>query len=445
MLYQTLNFMGNGNGKEIIGLRGVVDLVDKIGPVPSSVVINGETGTGKELVAKRIHKISKRAGKFVAVNCAAIPEGLVESELFGHIKGAFTDAKADRVGAFEHADKGTIFLDEISDLPLYIQAKILRVLQEREVQPLGQNKNIPIDVRVIAASNKSLRAEVDASRFRADLYYRLSVLVIELPPLRERGKDEKRELINHFIAKYGQIKGDGATTVSGISDEALEVLLLHPWPGNVRELENVIERASVYCDGEKIYVVHLPTDPDNAIKETRIVQSNLTGNLEDVLKKLSIPDDGVVPFKDFARNKRRVFLEMCQKHTLHDICSAFCVEVVRAVIEGKFLGKRKMFCETYGFNFNAMSLWVFRNKDRSYFRDVLVPDELVSLGDAFQIDCARFKKFYDITRLVKLIIISTLREHYTYAEIRPKARGRGSNNVFDQTVDLLLAAELKDG
>ena len=214
--------------------------IEQMAPVTSTVLIEGESGTGKELVARGIHDLSPRRGKpFVAVNCAAIPDTLLESELFGHEKGAFTGADRRREGHFQLADGGTLFLDEVANLPFAIQATLLRVLQQREVQPLGGTVLVAVNVRIIAASNVPLQAEVRNGRFRPDLYYRLNEFIIPLPPLRGR-RDDVLPLANRFLAEASMEFG---RPVHAISEEATELLLRYPWPGNVRELRNVIRRA----------------------------------------------------------------------------------------------------------------------------------------------------------------------------------------------------------
>jgi DNA-binding NtrC family response regulator len=225
----------------------------------SSVLLQGESGTGKDLIAKAIHYASRRAdGPFVAINCAAIPSTLLESELFGYEKGAFTDAKARKEGLFEQAEGGTLFLDEIGELELGLQAKLLRVLEEGVFRRVGGLKDIPLDVRVVAASNRDLKAESEAGRFRLDLYYRLSVIQIDIPPLRERG-DDVLALADHYIKTLGaklQLK----QKIKELSDEAINVFKQYAWPGNVRELKNVIERALILEDADSITLQYLPRD-----------------------------------------------------------------------------------------------------------------------------------------------------------------------------------------
>ncbi|HEX5814417.1 MAG TPA: sigma-54 dependent transcriptional regulator, partial [Methylomirabilota bacterium] len=233
----------------------VYQLVTQIAPTPTTVLITGESGTGKELIARAIHHKSERAAQpFVAVNVAAIPETLIESELFGHEKGAFTGAHARRLGRFELAQGGTVFLDEIGSLRLDLQAKLLRVLQERQIERVGGQRTVPVDVRVLAATNVNLKAAVRARTFRDDLYYRLNVVPIHVPPLRERREDIPY-LVEHFVRKAAR---ECNRDVRSVSAGALEVLSRYDWPGNVRELENVIHRAVVLASSP---VLHLPDVP----------------------------------------------------------------------------------------------------------------------------------------------------------------------------------------
>jgi formate hydrogenlyase transcriptional activator len=227
-------------------LQRVLGLVRIVAPTDATVLINGETGTGKELIAEAIHKCSNRSnGPFVKVNCAAIPAGLLESELFGHERGAFTGAVARTIGRFERANRGTLFLDEIGDLPLELQAKILRVLQERQFERLGSGTTIQTDVRVVCATHQNLVEMVDKREFRADLFYRLSVFPIELPPLRERPEDI-RLLVRHFAMDYARRM---RKPITAIAEQFMEALAHHSWPGNVRELQNLIERSVILSKG----------------------------------------------------------------------------------------------------------------------------------------------------------------------------------------------------
>ncbi len=223
-------------------MRSVFDIIDRVANTDSTVLILGESGTGKELVARAIHNQSDRADKpFVAVNCGAIPAELLESELFGHVKGAFTGAHMNRIGRFSLAHQGTLFLDEIGTMPLPLQVKILRALQEKEFEPVGGNKSQKVDCRVIAATNNDLEQEVAKGAFREDLFYRLNVIPITLPPLRDRREDIP-QLVQYFIGQYNKKKG---FQIRGISEEAMEALEKYHWPGNVRELENICQRLCI--------------------------------------------------------------------------------------------------------------------------------------------------------------------------------------------------------
>jgi formate hydrogenlyase transcriptional activator len=237
-----------------LGLRRVWNAVQMVAPTDSAVLIQGETGTGKELIARAIHEGSSRnLGPFVKVNCAAMPAGLLESELFGHERGAFTGALTQTTGRFHLAHQGTLFLDEIGDLPLELQPKLLRVLQEQEFERLGSTRTIRVDVRVVAATNQDLAQMVQERRFRADLFYRLNVFPIALPPLRERAQDIPL-LVRHFVNKFARRMNKG---IGFIPSEVMELLQLHDWPGNVRELQNFIERAMIMCSGPEL---RLPPD-----------------------------------------------------------------------------------------------------------------------------------------------------------------------------------------
>ena len=232
-------------------LQAVLRRVDKVAPTDSTVLITGETGTGKELIARAIHhRSARRTRPLVKVNCTAISAGLVESEFFGHVKGAFTGALERRMGRFQLAHGGTIFLDEVGELPPETQVKLLRVLQEREFEPVGSSQTLAVDVRVIAATNRDLQAAVDAGRFRADLFYRLNVFPLEMPPLRQRRSDIP-QLVMFFLARYGPRFGKRVQTVS---PDTMERLVAYGWPGNVRELENVIERAVVLASGSVLEI-----------------------------------------------------------------------------------------------------------------------------------------------------------------------------------------------
>ena len=251
-----------GSGSPIRGLIGasaamqeVYRLTRKVAQSNASVLLLGETGTGKELIAKAVHQLSSRgSGPFVRVNCGALSEGLLESELFGHVRGAFTGAVANRTGRFEAAHTGTIFLDEINSTTPKLQVKLLRVLQEREFERVGDTQTIRVDTRVIAASNRDLAAEVAAARFREDLYYRLNVVPIMLPPLRDR-RDDIAPLVAHFLNFYSE---ENERFVAHISAEAMTALENYAWPGNVRELQNYVERAVVMASGDEFTADLLP-------------------------------------------------------------------------------------------------------------------------------------------------------------------------------------------
>jgi transcriptional regulator with PAS, ATPase and Fis domain len=271
------------NFENIVGKSGamqkVYEMMEKVSQTDSTVLIYGESGTGKELVAKAIHHHSDRKERpFVAINCGGLPEGLLESELFGHVRGAFTGAVSDKVGLFQVADLGTIFLDEISATSSAIQVKLLRVLQEKEIKRVGDTKDIPVDVRVVAATNKLLLEEVKKGTFREDLYYRLSVIPVYLPPLRER-TDDIPLLVGHFLLKHsGARKRNFKTLGTGV----LDILISYNWPGNVRELENVIERAITLCEGTVI----LPKDlPDGILKAVGADITTSSMLLKDVINK----------------------------------------------------------------------------------------------------------------------------------------------------------------
>jgi formate hydrogenlyase transcriptional activator len=243
--------MRNATEKELIGrsaaFQKVLDQVDLVAPTGCAVMIEGETGTGKELIAQAIHDRSpRRSGPFIRLNCAAIPAGLLESELFGHERGAFTGALMQRIGRLQAAHKGTLFLDEIGDLPPELQPKLLRAIQEQEFERLGSSQTIKVDVRIVAATNQNLAHMVNERRFRADLFYRLNVFPIHLPPLRGR-VDDIPDLVRYFVRQFSERMNK---TVDCVPEHVMEALCLHDWPGNIRELQNFIERAVVLTDGE---------------------------------------------------------------------------------------------------------------------------------------------------------------------------------------------------
>ena len=247
-----------GDSKE---MHAIFDIIEKVADTPSTVLITGESGTGKELVAKALHEnSSRRAGPFIKINCAAIPKTLMESELFGYEKGAFTGATSSKPGRFELADSGTLFLDEIGEIPAEMQVKLLRAIQEQEFERVGGIKTLKVDVRLITATNRDLEKEVKEGNFREDLYYRLNVVRLNVPPLRERGDDTKL-LVRHIIGKFNErLK----KTITGIAREALDTLAGHNWPGNIRELENVLERTILFCSTDQIEMSDLPQEFSNA-------------------------------------------------------------------------------------------------------------------------------------------------------------------------------------
>ena len=266
-------------------MRHVFDMVSKVAPSRTNLLISGESGTGKELVARAVHKQSPRSDQpFLAVNCAAIPTTLLESELFGHTKGAFTGAERSRPGLFREASNGSLLLDEVSELDPQLQVKLLRVLQERKVRPVGSDREEEVDVRVMAASNRNLAKAVERGDFREDLYYRLNVIEIKVPPLRERC-DDIPLLVDHFVRRFA---ADSAKEIRGVSPEALELLMRHPFPGNVRELENMVERAVTLASSEVLQ----PDDfsdlksrlSGEIVRLERLIDRNLS--LDDVLSKV---------------------------------------------------------------------------------------------------------------------------------------------------------------
>jgi two-component system, NtrC family, nitrogen regulation response regulator GlnG len=256
-------------------MQEVYKAIGRIAGSDVTVLLRGESGTGKELVARAIHHYSRRSGRaFVAVSCAAIPATLLESEMFGHERGAFTDAKERRLGKFELAQGGTLYLDEIGDMPVELQTKLLRALQERTIERVGAQESIRVDVRVLAATNRDLEAAIRDGTFREDLYYRLNVVTLNLPPLRERRRDVPL-LVEHFLAKYADSLGE-----RGVAPEALDRLVGHQWPGNVRELENVIQRAMVLAQNGVILPEHLPIGPVSAAASVAV-----DATLEEIIER----------------------------------------------------------------------------------------------------------------------------------------------------------------
>lgn len=259
-------------------MQKIFGVVEKVAKTNSTVLVLGESGTGKELIARALHKLSQRSGRLVPVNCGAIPEDILESELFGHEKGSFTGAVANKIGRFQMADGGTIFLDEIGEMSPKLQVKLLRVLQERKVEPVGSTRSVDIDVRVIAATNKDLREEVKAGRFREDLFYRLQVVPIELPSLRERGSADIMLLAHFFLERACETVG---RTPLIFSKESEKVISSYPFPGNVRELENLIERLAILCEGDEVSTTDLPAYWNDSVR------SSVGGQLS------FLPDEGV--------------------------------------------------------------------------------------------------------------------------------------------------------
>jgi len=258
-------------------MKKVIDVAKKVSHNPVTVLILGESGTGKELIAKAIHYNSPRNSKpFTAINCAAIPENLLESELFGYEPGAFTGAMTRKIGLFEASNGGTMFLDEIGDLPAMTQSKILRVLQEKEIRRIGGRDTLKVDVRIIAATNKDLEKEMQNGRFREDLYYRLRVVTIEVPPLRER-KEDIPDLVNYFLQRYNAEFGK---RIKGVDDQAMRSLVEYHWPGNVRQAESVIERAVLMCESDTIRL------PD--------IKSELRLSRQQGLLEIDVPEEGIV-------------------------------------------------------------------------------------------------------------------------------------------------------
>jgi len=275
-------------------MRNVIETSAQVARRDSTVLLTGESGTGKELLAKAIHHNSLRAGKpFITVNCGALPETLAESELFGHHKGSFTGATSDRAGKFEAANEGTIFLDEIGELSLTLQVKLLRVIQEREIDKIGNPHPIKVNVRILAATNRNLKNLVEDRAFREDLYYRLSVVSLELPPLRER-RDDIPVLITQFLRQFSARYGIADLSVSG---DAMQLLTQYPWPGNVRELQNVIERLSVLARNKVIHTGSLPEEVRNADSRVTIIG-------------LKLPDEGI----DLEEVEKEILLQALEKH-----------------------------------------------------------------------------------------------------------------------------------
>jgi two-component system response regulator HydG len=290
----------NGFG-EMVGtsaaMHRVFDLLARVAESDASVLITGETGTGKELVARALHHQGRRRrGPFVVVNCAAMPNALLESELFGHARGAFTDARAARTGLFQQAHRGTLFLDEIGELALELQPKLLRVLQDHRVRPVGADTEVACDVRLIAATNRPLDAEVTGGRFREDLYFRINVITVEVPPLRERDHDVLL-LAQHFVDRYAT---RASKRVVGFSSQAAERLLAYSWPGNVRELQNCVERAVALCTKEHVSITDLP----DALLQDRHKRLRPEGGAEGMVSLETVECRHIVKILDAVQGNR---------------------------------------------------------------------------------------------------------------------------------------------
>lgn len=279
-------FIGNSEA-----MNEVMDLVRRVAPTRANILITGESGTGKEVIARIIHNLSGSQGPFVPVNCGAIPETLVESEFFGYTKGAFTGATRDKVGFFQAASGGAIFLDEIGELPIAMQVKLLRAIQEKKIQPVGSTQEIPVNVRIIAATNRDLRAEVDAHRFREDLFFRLNVIQLSLPPLRERQND-LITLIDYFLKKFNEELGK---SITGVEPEVMSMLRTYDYRGNVRELENIMEHAVTLEIGPKITVSSLPAYLRNGFREGKFEKP-----------KQSNAESSVLPIKRTRKHSQEI-------------------------------------------------------------------------------------------------------------------------------------------
>ncbi|HPG30702.1 MAG TPA: sigma-54 dependent transcriptional regulator [bacterium] len=316
------------------GINKVLSDIEKVAVVNSTVLIYGETGTGKELAARYIHNRSPRKNNsFIKLNCGALPSELLESELFGHVKGAFTSAYKDRTGRFELADKGTLFIDEISEIPLMTQMKLLRVLQEREFERVGSSETIKTDARIIAATNRNLEEMVAQNLFRQDLFYRLNVFPITIPPLRER-KDDIPELINYFIKKYVNLTGK---KIKKIDNQVVEILTDYDWPGNIRELENIIERMIVVCGNDSVIdVKSTPVEIKKKSFSVSINSDNLDAPLS--LKSLKLPEL-------VSDLETRIIREQLKKNNNNQSKTAETIGISRTDLQYKI--------KKYGLNLNS--------------------------------------------------------------------------------------------
>lgn len=293
-------------------MRNVLEIAAQVASRDSTVLLTGESGTGKELLAKAIHQNSLRSSKpFITVNCGALPEALAESELFGHRKGSFTGALSDRAGKFEAANQGTVFLDEVAELALPLQVKLLRVIQEREIDQIGNPQPIKVNVRIVAATNRDLKTRIEDGQLREDLFYRLSVVAIHIPPLRERREDIPL-LAEHFLRKYATRYDVPGTS---ISEEAMEQLSLYSWPGNVRELENVIERIVVLGKGGATRMEDLP--PEVRQSQSRIANVHL-----------KLPDEGI----DLEEIEKEILIQALEKHGWNQTQAAKYLNISRKTL-----------------------------------------------------------------------------------------------------------------
>lgn len=313
------------------------ELIEKVAESNATVLIQGESGTGKELAARAIHQLSDRKGKnFVPVNCAAIPDDLLESELFGHVKGSFTGAYANRAGRFEMADKGTLFLDEIGDMKANLQVKLLRVLQNREIEPVGSTKSQKVDVRIIAATNKNLEELVANKDFREDLYYRLSVIPITIPPLRER-RDDIPILINNFLSLFNN---DRKHAVKGFSRDAMDILCCYEWPGNVRELENLVERLVILKNSGFI----TPDDLPDKYLVNRTPPRSVTTTTDDT----ELPENGICLNSSVELFENRLILQALNRTRGNKKEAAALLNIKRTTLIEKLKKKNLVYNEEQG-------------------------------------------------------------------------------------------------
>ncbi|MFO8056059.1 MAG: sigma-54 dependent transcriptional regulator [bacterium] len=295
----------------------ILDTIKKVGPYKSTILVTGESGTGKELIAKAIHYSSNRQeGPFIPINCGAIPEQLLESELFGHVKGAFTDAVSTKRGLFEEATDGTIYLDEIGEIPLSLQVKLLRVLEEEQIRRVGDTQQIPVNVRIVASTLRDLNEDVKQGRFRADLFYRLNVMNIHIPPLRERAEDIPL-LVDRFIKANNESMGK---QIQGVTSDVMEVLLAYPWDGNVRELENAMERAMTLAEGSHItrkdlppYLVQQESEGTLTIPDNELSIKKVSRQVEEALIRRALTKTGG------NRTKAAKILEISHRALLYKI------------------------------------------------------------------------------------------------------------------------------